>query len=538
MRISPTVRVVKRVVVMKLSDFGPAFRNAIAVVVLLIAAVPSLHAQTTDQNLNRLAEAVNAISGDQLQEAERLLNAVLTASPNDVDALNLLGVVRAKQNRPAEAERLFRRALAGSPSHLGAHINLSELLLTTNRTAAAMQILLRAHKLAPDRPNINLNLATLYADEGNYQKAREHLRLVPSAVYTDDYFLVMLRSLTGLKRPEEVRALVAEFQKFDPASPETPAEFAMLLVKAGFNDDALTILNTARQKSASFPIIYALGVVTAALKQYDKAEEHLTAALTLKPDDVATLRALARVARATGNLEKALSHLVQARRVAPDSPAVLYDFGVTTLQMGLVLDALPVFERLHKAYPREPAYLYALAAANWTKGETIETIRLLNNYVALQPRDPAGFYLLGAALLRQQRISDAQVALQRSLSLKADADTEYLIGVSFEKAGNRAAAINTFRRVVQSRPNHAAAHAALGTAYREAGNYPEARLALERAVELDSNDLRANYQLGLVYAKLGEKEAAKRMLDRADELRSRQRDQERVILKLTEAPQN
>lgn len=505
-----------------------------AILLMLLAAGPILHAQT-DQNLNRLAEAVEAINREQLQDAEVLLNAVLTASPNDPDALNLLGVVRAKQARSAEAERLFRRALARSPSHVGAHINLAELLLTTNRSADAMQILLRAHKLAPDRPEINLNLATLYADKTNYQKAIDHLRLVPRDAVTDDYFLVMLRSLTGLKRLDEVPTLVAEFQKVS-GNPETLAEFALLLAKAGFNDDALRLLNTAQQ--SAFPIVYALGVVTAAMKRYDKAEEHLAAALTLKPDDVATLRALARVARATGNFEKALSHLVKARRAAPNSPAVLYDFGATTLQMGLVLDALPVFERLHRDYPGEPAYLYALAAAHWAKGETTETTRLLNNYVALQPRDPSGFYLLGAALLRQEKLTEAQAALQRSLNLKADADTEYLIGVSFEKAGNRAAAINTFRRVVQSLPDHAAAHAALGAAYREAGNFAEARSELERAVELDANDLRANYQLGLVYAKLGEKEAAKRMFDRADELRSRQRDQERVVLKLVDPPQD
>jgi len=161
----------------------------------------------------------------------------------------------------------------------------------------------------------------------------------------------------------------------------------------------------------------------------------------------------------------------------------------------------------------------------------------MNQYVALQPRDPSGFYLLGAALLRQDKIPEAQAALQRSLSLKTDPDTEYLLGVSLDKAGNRSAALNTFRRVVESRPNHAAAHAALGTAYREAGSYAEARSELERAIQLDPDDLRANYQLGLVYAKLGEKEASKRMFDRADELRKRQRDQERVILKLIDEPQ-
>ncbi|HEY0725739.1 MAG TPA: tetratricopeptide repeat protein, partial [Pyrinomonadaceae bacterium] len=115
--------------------------------------------------------------------------------------------------------------------------------------------------------------------------------------------------------------------------------------------------------------------------------------------------------------------------------------------------------------------------------------------------------------------------------------TQYLFAVSFDKLGNRHAALKIFQEIVRSNPRHAAAHAALGTAYREAGRYAEARVDLERAVALDANDLRANYQLGLVYAKLGEKDAAKKMFDRADELRKRQHDEERVILKLIDPPQ-
>jgi Flp pilus assembly protein TadD len=215
---------------------------------------------------------------------------------------------------------------------------------------------------------------------------------------------------------------------------------------------------------------------------------------------------------------------------------VLYDFGVTTLQMDLVLDALPVFEQLHRDYPREAAYLYGLAATHWRKGETAETTRLLNEYVKLQPRDPSGWYLLGAALLRQEQTSQANEALQKSLLLKSDSDTNYLLGVSFDKLGDRHTAIKIFQEIARTYPDHAATHAALGTIYRELARYAEARVELERAVALDANDLRANYQLGLVYAKLGEKELAQKMFDRADELRKRQHDQERVILKLIDPP--
>lgn len=479
-----------------------------AVIILLFVAVPILPAQTAkaDVNLERLAQAISAIGENRLSHAEELLNSVLAALPNDADALNLLGVVRAKQNRATEAETLFKRALARSPAHLGAHINLGELWLTSNQPAKALTILLRAHSLAPNRPEINLNLARLYAAKANHAEAYKYLRLVPREALRDD---------------------------------ETQAEIALLLSKGGFIDEALKILTEAHQKTpTSFPVLYGLGVVTAAQKQFAQAEQHLNAALAIKPDDVATLRALARVARLNDNPEKALSYLVTARRLAPNSPAVLYDFGITAFQMDLFIDALPAFKQLHRAQPREPAYLYALAAVHMRKGETVEVARLMNSYIALQPNDPAGFYLLGAALLQQDLFVKARAAFERSLRLKADPQTEYLLGISLEKLGQRAAAIDTFQRVVRASPAYAAAFSALGSAFREVGNYKEARAALERAVELDPNDLRANYQLGLVSAKLGDNEAAKRLFARADDLRAQQRNQESVVLKLTDPPQD
>src|SRR5690349_10784147 len=123
-------------------------RGIMNAAVVVLVAISAIVAQTPngDINLSRLAEAVRAIDENQLSHAEETLNAVLATAPSDADALNLLGVVRAKQNRPAEAERLFRRALSSLPSHLGAHINLAELLLSNNKTTEALPILLQAHQ--------------------------------------------------------------------------------------------------------------------------------------------------------------------------------------------------------------------------------------------------------------------------------------------------------------------------------------------------------------------------------------------------------
>ena len=178
---------------------------------------------------------------------------------------------------------------------------------------------------------------------------------------------------------------------------------------------------------------------------------------------------MAQVGRAAGDLEKALAHLIRARRTSPDSAGVIYDFGATAMQMGLILDALPAFQKLHELHPREPAYVYALAAARLKKGELSEAEKLSRRYVELRPADGRGHYLLGAALHLQNRHTEAEAALERSLRLKADLDTEYLLGLTLYAGGNRTKALEHFKRVVASRAEHAGAQAALGVAYSDQG---------------------------------------------------------------------
>lgn len=512
----------------------PYTRPALYFVVLFILNTNTLAQNRADDSalIQRLQDASTSISTGQLQQAESILQSILTNSPRDPDGINLLGVVRAKQQRNVEAEKLFRRALSVAPTHVGAHVNLAELYLTTNRSNEAFQLLLNAHKVAPQRPDVNFRLATIYETKKQYQTALDYLQLVPAG--DADYYNLKLQLLLKLNRTADARELVVEFKNSSITDDDGRAQFAMLLAGSGLTSEALDFLKSARNDS--FPMLYASGVIYGGAKQYDDAKTSLTAALKLKPDDVPALRAIARVGRARGELEEALSYLVRARREAPANAGVLYDFAATALQMDLYLDALPIFEKLHRDYPRDPAYSYALGAVRLRNGEKAESVRLLRFYTTARPHDPSGWYLLGAALHELKQFSEAQSALERSLKLRPDADSEFLLGLTLNELGNRPSAIQALKRAIQMRSDFAAAHTTLGTAYREEGNYAEARSTLERAVALNSKDLRAHYQLGLVYAKLGNKEAAQKMLARADELRGEQRQQEVVVYKLVEVP--
>lgn len=404
---------------------------------LLVGCANVFAVAQSGSSFKQLERAIVFIRAGQLAQAEAVLSAVLKGSPQDANALNLLGVVRANQKRTKEAETLFRRALVAAPSLTGAHVNLGELYITTGQRDAALDSYARADELAPGRPDINSNLALLYEAKRDFQRA----------------------------------------------------------------------------------------------------EKHYTVVLASQPDDVASLRALARIADAQGELEKSLSFLIRARKLQPAMPDVLYDFGRAALSLNLLEDAIPVFEKLHTEHPRALRYLFALAVARFHKGETVPAQQLLARYTTLAPNDSRGHHLLGVAHYSLQQYTQARAALLRSHNLVATADTEFYLGLIAHEAGDTEQAETWLRRAIGTNPQHPAAHAVLGAVRFKKRDFTQARVELERAVELNPLDLNAHYQLGLTLTRIGDKAAAQRQFERADELRKQQRQKEVVGYKLIDPPQ-
>ncbi|HWS99423.1 MAG TPA: tetratricopeptide repeat protein [Pyrinomonadaceae bacterium] len=512
-----------------------AFALVIFPLALLLCAPAAAQGQ---DDYERLERAAGLIREGQLARAEAELGAVLRRRPDDANALNFLGVVRASQKRAREAEQLFLRALKSSPALVGAYVNLGRLYLEGGNQERALWAFTEADKLAPGREEIIFNLAAVHVERKEFEQALSALGKIPREALGVEDVRLMLASYLGLRRNDEAAAIAASLKRPGALPPEEAANFAALFAAHGLLDQAIEILEAARTASPnSYPLLYNLGASYSQRKDWARAEEFLTAALAARPDDVAALRSLARVARARGEMEKSLSFLIRARKLAPASAEVLYDFGLTALHMNLILDALPAFEELQRKRPDHPPYIYMLAAARLRKGEKGMAETLLRRYVGLRPKDSAGHYLLGVALNSLNRFSEARAAFEQSLALGPNPEAEYMLGLISNNEGDAAAAVRWLERALQAEPNHAAARGELGIAYFRQNNYEAARAALERAVELDPKDLRAVHQLGLVYAKLGDRERAGRMNALADELRKARREQETVLLKLVEPPQ-
>lgn len=503
----------------------------------LIQGAPHAALAQNISNYDRLERAARMIRQEQLGAAEAEIDTVLKRAPGEANALNLLGVVRAQQRRGAEAEQLFLRAIDANKTLLGAYLNVGHLYLEQRKPERALWAFTEAARLAPDDAGVNFNLALLHEERREYERALEYLAKIPQAQRDADQLFLLVKSHLGLGHVQEAHALTAPLRTGGRVPADMAAAFAAVFAEHALLDDAVEILEAAKRDGApSFPLLYNLGAIYYQKGERSRAEESYLAALALKPDDVATLRALAALARAGGNLEKSLSYLVRARRAAPASPAVLYDFGWTALNMNLLYDALSVLERLHQMKPDEPGYLYPLAIARLNNGESPRAQQLINRYIELRPQDGRGHYVLGAILYGVKKFAEARAALQRSLALTYYPQAEYYLGMIAHSEGDAAQAITWLRRALKSDPTNPAAHSALGIIYAGEKDYASARTELERAIELDSKDQTAHYQLGIVYARLGQKERSQAMFALSEKLRGEQKQRGMVDLKLIDPP--
>lgn len=487
---------------------------------------------------DRLERAADLIRQQQFAAAEAELNALLRLSPREPNAHNLLGVIRAQQQRPIEAEQLFLHALREAPQLIGAYLNLGRLYLDQHKNERALWAFTAAGKLAPSNDEINYNLASLYEEQHAYERALSYLLKIPRAGWENAEHYLAIHCYLNLGRKDDALALVPRLAQPEAITTDEAVALAAVFLKHNLPDPAIEILSASRHNAPVSPdVLYELGASYAQKADWHRAEESYMAALAAKPDDVRILRELARVARAQGEFEKALAHLLRARKLAPEAPGVLYDFGLTTLQMDLVLDALPAFERLQTLRPDEPAYIYMLAIACFRHDEKSRTEVLMRRYIKLLPTDPLGYYVLGASYYSVKRYDEARSALEKALSFKPDVGAEYLLGMIADLTGDTAGALRRFKNILKSEPLHGSAHTAIGTIYFKQNNYALAKTELEQAVQLNDRDLSAFYQLGLVYNKLGAKDRAKQMFDRAEQLREAQRNQEKIGFKLIEPPQ-
>jgi tetratricopeptide (TPR) repeat protein len=223
-----------------------------------------------------------------LIEAERLYRDLLAKAPDDLFALEGLGVVLYQQERGEEAADIFARGVAIDPRSVRFQANLGEALRTVRRFDEARDHLDKAVAIDPKNVPAWNSVGLLAFGLGQYNVAERAYRL---AIRLDPRFVRaqvnLAATLLALGRSGEASDALRAALRIEPNNPMALVNLANLLSDS---DD--------RSRLPEAETISRLGVA-------------------LSPRSPRSLLTLARVLRLQGKLEEALDHEARARKLAP-----------------------------------------------------------------------------------------------------------------------------------------------------------------------------------------------------------------------------
>ena len=157
------------------------------------------------QDIGKLiASAVADQEAGRLSAAETKYRRVLTAQPDNADALHLMGVIAHQKGDSAQAISLIEQAIKSLPDQPQHHYNLGEVYRGIKRLDEAANSYTTALALAPDVADIHYRLGSVLLEYGDAKSAlgrlREAARLSPDDV---DILCELGRCLEALGRSDE-----------------------------------------------------------------------------------------------------------------------------------------------------------------------------------------------------------------------------------------------------------------------------------------------------------------------------------------------
>jgi tetratricopeptide (TPR) repeat protein len=431
---------------------------------------------------------VAMLVSSKFDDASRLTDQILKEDPKDEIALRMRADLLINTRKPengAVALQILQTLLNSHPNQLdpALRLNLGRAYLMKGDLGAARAEFEEALRERKDFAAAQYELSRLYlmrrqpADA--LQAANAAVALRPSDRQAR---LLQAWSLASTGEVAKARAILDQLIKESPKDTEVRLQMGLLSLKQGNYREAVDILEQLRN-SGEPSAITSLAAAYVGLREFDRAQETLSAALKQSPGSPIIREELAETTALGGNYDLALTQFQKLIAEDTKSARLRLRMGEVYQAKGDQKNALLFFQQAHDLAPDEatPALIFADALVQADRIEEAKTLyrQIVKSHPDNLPAlNNAAYFLCDHGDLDEaQRLADK--ALEKAPGQPGFSDT---LGYVYLKKGQRDDAIRTFSDLVRRYPTFSIFHYHLGLALYQKGDQSGAKKELMRAL--------------------------------------------------------
>jgi protein O-GlcNAc transferase len=294
-----------------------------------------------------LEYAINLISSNNLDEAQRVLDGIVTERPDEAEALHQLARIALKQDRFEEAVGYLERALITAPNAARIYVTYGNVRRSRGELELAAQLYSRALDADVDCVEANLNLAMVACEQG---ELKQGITLLEKVARMNPASFVAHHNLgNALRAQGEFEAAARSYRRalrIDPGAGDTHFALGLSLKALGQHETALAAFHTALERGVKDPeLFHNMGHVYYEMGRLQQAKNVLERAISSQPDVAELHNGLATILLATGELQGAIRGYRRAVQLDPSFADGYNNLGMALFKSGEFAGAKTAFRR-------------------------------------------------------------------------------------------------------------------------------------------------------------------------------------------------
>ena len=489
------------------------------------------------------------------KETIELCKNILEIEPENVDAMQILGMAYMGARDFKNAEKFFGKVLEAKPK-VG-DINMAHLSLASGQLSKCIRQCEQIIKVSPEEPKAYDILGLAHVRRGDFDKGivqlQKAIAIAPNSIMIH---LNLARTYVISGKDEEAIKTLENLISLDPKNLHASTIRAYLYMKEGDIDEATKTLEKVSEINPDFLPGYELASLYLLQGRADESITLCKRALKLAPEDAMLHANLAVAYQQKENYEASILSCQKAFELNPEIPFLNFlmtnvytangvfdkaaDYfvkGTVLLQRKDYVSAISSLKEVTRRLPKlaQPHYILALALTESGRigeaktefktaidyalgfvpaqlglarllvkdGKHMETIELGKNILEIEPENVDAMQILGMAYMGVRDFKNAEELFRKVLEIKPTIGAIDMAHLSLV-SGQLSKCIRQCEQIIKVNPEKPEAYNILGLAHVRRGDFNKGIEQLKKGIEIAPNSINTHVNLARAYVLNGQ----------------------------------